>query len=511
MSKTFVINGGGLVGALAAAMLVNRAEVDNVIVYEKRGDLRKASYEAGRSINLVITSRGLYALRAAGLEKEALALCVPIRGRMMHGKDSSTTFQPYGIKPNEVNYSVSRTGLNCLLIDEAEKRGVKFFFNHGLKDIDFSTKTATYLDETVKPPKEVTQVADAFLGTDGVGSATRTSIVAQLRKEGLQVEDYFTRLGVSYKEVSFPAGPDDKYSMDPTALHIWPRGPHFLMGLADLKNTFTGTIYLPDRSAKIDVPGVEEVPTFEELDADPAKLKAYLDEQYPNVPVLVPDFREQLAQRPPGLLATTHVSHWNYRGDAVVFGDAAHGVVPFFGQGMNCGFESWVVLLGLMVKHGFTGEGRAGAFEEFTKIRRPNSEAIALMAEQNFVEMSFKVGQASFLRQKAVENAVEKMFPLKLRSRYYMVVATLIPYKDVLDCGLHIDACVQEIIALIDGLNDSNRSSEIAEPPLAGLSKAQIEGCIDKHVTPFLVEHGIKLGEPLKTFYAVDLEARAKL
>jgi kynurenine 3-monooxygenase len=499
--STIVINGGGLVGALAAAMLVNKPGVAAVEVFEKRSDIRNPlNAESGRSINLIITSRGLFALRRAGLAEAALKLCVPVRGRQMHFLDGSERFQPYGVAPNEVNYSVSRTALNALLIDEAERRGAKFHFKHSLVSMDFVKRVATY---NSAEHGEKTVTATAFLGTDGVASATRQFIVQALRRDGVNVEDRAAPLGISYKELSFPSK-NGEYQMDGSALHIWPRGHHFLMALADQGGSFTGTIYLPDGFAELKgIPTDDAVPTFKELDEHPDKLEPYISRYYPDLSPKVPDVANQLKSHHAGKLATIHCSHWNYGGTAVVFGDASHGVVPFFGQGMNCGFESFIVLERLLDTHGYTAAGFEAAFPAFTKARRPDSEAIASMAEENFVEMSFKVSQESFLKRKAIENAIEKEFPHLLRSRYYMVVATLIPYSIVKEAGPHVDACIDDILAELNnvGAHATGDGARFTEGALAGLSRDFVKGTIEKHLQMFFSRHGIDLAHPLKEFY----------
>lgn len=483
-----VVNGGGLVGALLAVYLRERGL--RVEVYEKRSDLRRATGETGRSINLILTSRGLYALRQVGLEEAALRLCVPVRGRMMHNVDGTTTFQPYGISPEEVNYSVSRTALNALLVDEAEKRGARFHFEHDTLDIDLQNMSARYRDTCSGVVRHVLGV-QVFIGTDGVASLTRSAIVDNLQLLGVPATFAADRLGISYKEITFPAGPDGKYTFDGTALHIWPRGPHFLMALADQGNTFTGTLYLPDGSVPLNLgTASKDVPRFEDLN-DSGAVARYVDKYLPDVPKFVPNFADQMS-RAHGLLATVRLSHWHYKGKALVLGDAAHGIVPFFGQGMNLGFESVVLL------DRFMGPRHSNVrpvpwdtvFTRLTQYHQPSATAIANMAVENFAEMSYKVGQHSFLLRKALENAIETRFPSKLRSRYWMVTKSLIPYATVLQCGALVDQVLDDIIA-----------RQPANTTQLTLADDEVIAIIDAHVTPMLARHGIDLSQPRKIYY----------
>lgn len=500
------INGGGLVGALAAIYMLKHAP-NKVTVFEKRSDIRKATAETGRSINLILTSRGLYALRNIGLDEEALKLCVPVKGRMMHDKQGKTTFQPYGVSDKEVNYSVSRTALNALLIDIAERRGAKFVFDVSLDKLDFATGEMRFIPASValqqkpnSPPPAHTLIAkaDIILGTDGVASQVRTLMLAQLQQDGVKDATFTPEfLGISYKELTFPKGADGGYCMNGDALHIWPRGPHFLMGLADQRSTFTGTLYLPDGLAPLtNIPGVESVPTFEQLGSSVDKYKAYIAEHMPDLPALVPDCAEQLASRPHSFLATVRCSHWHYKGKVVLVGDSAHGVVPFFGQGMNLGFESVAVLDKLLTSMG--PKNAEAAFRAFTAYHKKSATAIANMAIENFAEMSYKVGQAEFLQRKAIENFIEAKHSTLLRSRYYLITKTLVPYKTAQEAGVLIDKCVTAIVEEMGrkGVKD-----------IKDFPDARVVEIINANLTPFITERGIQLADPLREYYEDGLKA----
>jgi kynurenine 3-monooxygenase len=483
-----LINGGGLAGALAAVFFLQHTK--QVTVVEKRSDIRKATVEAGRSINLILTSRGLFALRQVNLEAAALKLCVPVEGRSIHTQAGQEQFQPYGVSPNEVNYSVPRTKLNAMLIEEAERRGARFFFEHELTGIDFSNNCASYKC----PSGTLSMRADVIFGSDGVGSPVRQLMIKQLTAEGVKATETMERLGISYKELTFPhvisEGNKREYAMNQRGLHIWPRGAHFLMALADKNETFTGTLYLPDGSATLAVPS-DGVPTFDELQGDPAKYEALIAKYYPDVPKLVPDYKQQLSSRGHGFLATLRTSHWHYKGQVCLFGDAAHGVVPFFGQGMNLAFESVVVLNRFISQHGLSKEGLETAFQRFYDHHYSSAVSIANMAIENFTEMSFKVSQAEFLKRKQIENAVESKFPKLLRSRYYMVTKTLIPYRLVQAAGPRVEACIDDLQVLCAAKNTT----------IDQLPDAAVTAVIDKHLTPFFKEHRIVVGDTSVEYY----------
>ena len=505
-----VINGAGLVGSLAAIYFLQFTK--HVTVVEKRSDIRKATAETGRSINLILTSRGLFSLRAVGLETDALKLCVPVQGRVIHNlTGGEPVFQPYGVNPKEVNYSVSRTKLNAMLIEAAERRGAKFVFQKEIEHIDFNTTTGTYLDFAKYQPSSGADAprlklkADVFFGTDGVGSVTRQLMLEQLRCEGIQAHDTIQRLGISYKELTFPRGKDGKYCIDERGLHIWPRGPAFLMALADQNSTFTGTLYLPDGSAQLNIPGIESMPTFDQLGKSPAAYEKYVTEVYPDVPGLVEDYKEQLLTRDHSFLATMRSSTWIYKDRLALIGDAGLGVVPFFGQGMNLGFESLGVLVRFLKIFGVdTAPQRAKAFAAYDKYHQPSANAIADMAIENFTEMSYKVGLPEFIARKQIENAVEGMYPTAFRSRYYMVTKTLIPYATVKQAGPHVEKVVDTIIELL-------KERKLDATNVGQLPHELIRKAIADHFTPFVRQHGIRLDEPFADYYPTAANVASKL
>lgn len=382
-----------------------------VRLVERRADPRYAKSE-GRSINLVVTSRGKKTLEDAGLWEEVRNLTMPVAGRKMHPIQGRLAYQPYGIYDHEVNYSVSRSGLNNFLINEAEKQGIDILFEH---ELEGGTLADGVLD--FKTPQGVVQLAaSSFIGTDGSGSKLRPLIVAT---EGDGAQETIQPLGAFYKELKMPAALDGQYPMDSNSLHIWPRGHHMLMGLPNEDGSFTMTLFVPDQGEHAFGAIKENIPQ-------------YFEDFYPDVIPLIPDYLQQFEANPEGFLGTVKCNTW-YSGDrAVLLGDAAHGIVPFFGQGMNSGFEDITVFLDLLT----SGQPLEDVYGNFQSIQKPNADAIADMAIENFVEMRDRVGDSKFLALKALERFLEEHLSQKFRSRYSMVTFSRIPYKHVQQIGL---------------------------------------------------------------------------
>eukprot|EP00658_Telonema_sp_P-2_P015263 TRINITY_DN15870_c0_g1_i1.p1 TRINITY_DN15870_c0_g1~~TRINITY_DN15870_c0_g1_i1.p1 ORF type:complete len:296 (-),score=94.27 TRINITY_DN15870_c0_g1_i1:178-1065(-) len=292
--------------------------------------------------------------------------------------------------------------------------------------------------------------------------------------------------------------------MNSKGLHIWPRGAHFLMALADLTNSFTGTLYLPDGSAPLDhIPGIETVSTFDDLATSPEKVKEYIQANYPDVEELIPDYVEQLTSRGHSYLATVRASHWHAGSSALVFGDAAHGIVPFFGQGMNLGLESATILDKMLtIKNGgadkkvqhLSHKDLGEVFAAFEAYHHPSSDAIADMAIENFTEMAYKVGLPEFLQRKAMERAAEAVAPKAFRSRYYMVTKTLIPYKVVQEAGDKIDNVVTSLLAMY-------AAKGITSDFDSKVTKEDVEAAAAKELAPYLAKFGVAVGEPLRDYY----------
>ena len=417
-SNEITIIGAGLAGSLMALILQSNGY--SVTMYERYNDVRQIP-SAGRSINLVLTSRGLRAMKALGdgrLVRDMYRLSVPVTGRVMHQVDGSNVFQRYGKDDSEFNLSISRYELNIYLMNRAEEAGAKIHFGHALSSADFfrlgpEEKVLRFMLAGGKQKNVV--VRGPIIAADGAGSRMRYA----LRDAG--VLDFTEDLCVQgYKEIQFPRanGKPGGYALRREGLHIWPRTTHFLMALANLDGSFTGTIYV-DRDS--------DPESFAELDT-PEKIGAFFKKHYADaIPVLggMPEIVRQMKENNVGILGTVRATSYNLGGHCVLLGDSAHAITPFFGQGTNASFEDCLVLFELMSQYAPAGsmrpEGLARAFDAFSKERKPNADAIAEMALDNFVEMRDRVGDADFLLKKSVENLLENQFEDRFRSRYAMV------------------------------------------------------------------------------------------
>lgn len=453
-----VVVGAGPVGCTLAIVL--RARGVPVELYEKRADLRRDRDGSGRSINLVLTDRGLRALEALGLRERALELTVSVLGRMMHDVSGELSYQPYGKDDSECNYSVSRSGLNAFLLQEAEDRGVPVHFERELVRADFEQMRLHFQGPDGAP----THIeAACVIGADGAGSGVRAAM-AEVAPGYTEQTDW---LAYGYKELPIPAGPDGGYQLEENALHIWPRGDEMLMGLANLDGSFTGTVYLP-------MEGDEA--SFEAL-SDPARVEAYFARQYPDALELVPELGREFLRHPVGPLGTMRCSPWHLRDRALLVGDAAHAIVPFFGQGLNSGLEDCAVLDELIEAHGWPERG--AIFAAFDARRKPNGDAIAEMALENFVEMRDRVGDERFLLRKQIERRIEQHMSQLYRSRYATVVYSRVPYRDARDAG-RIQSRILE--KLMEGITDAEQ---------VDLDEAR--ALIEQRLTPFYEERGVDI------------------
>eukprot|EP01064_Diplonema_japonicum_P006638 TRINITY_DN14487_c0_g1_i1.p1 TRINITY_DN14487_c0_g1~~TRINITY_DN14487_c0_g1_i1.p1 ORF type:complete len:399 (+),score=101.61 TRINITY_DN14487_c0_g1_i1:449-1645(+) len=385
------------------------------------------------------------------------------------------------------------------LLDVAEREGVKIMFNTKLASADFDNKKYTF--QNMKG-KTTVIAADVCFGADGAASVTRrellkhlvdvpiTELDTTLKRHwqwggGASIKYEVQRLGVSYKELMFPLKNDGSEPLDCRYLHIWPRGSHFLMGLANMEGSMTGTLYLPDDAA----PQSAEL-SFESTEGKQKGME-YMNMYYKDAVPLMPNVEKEWVENPHALLATARVSHWVYEDKVCLLGDAAHAVVPFMGQGMNASFEDVTYLMYFIERHQLTPTGGnwKKAFQEYHNVRSPAGHAISDMAIENYYEMCAKVGQAEFIQKKMVENEVEKAFPTLFRSRYYMITNTLIPYHWADELGIHINTVVAELMKTTTWTDGQ---------PTPDLSHAR--ALIKQHVTPYITSHGIDLTNPW-TFY----------
>jgi kynurenine 3-monooxygenase len=446
MSKNITIIGGGLVGSLLSIYLSGRGHKVNV--YERRGDMRKAKMAAGRSINLALSDRGWKGLEGAGIGDAIRKVAIPMYGRMIHSVSGELTFQPYG-KGNQAIWSVSRGGLNCELMDIAEQNSnVKFYFNERCTHIDLKTASSYFENQTNHKPTE--SKSDIVFGADGAFSAARLQM--QLSIDGFNYSQYYLEHG--YKELSIPPATEGGWQMEKNALHIWPRGGYMLIALPNIDGSFTCTLFFPQHGE----------PSFASL-TDSEKVQSFFEKIFPDALQLMPALRDDFFHNPTGSLVTVKCFPWHYSDKLCLIGDAAHAVVPFYGQGMNCGFEDCTVLDSLLKSN----DNWETIFSEFDKLRKPNSDAIADMAVDNFIEMRDKVGDKKFLLRKKIEAWFSDKHPGKWIPQYTMVTFSPdIPYADAQKGGRQHDAIMNRVME-IPGIEEKWNSKEVEELILQSL------------------------------------------
>ena len=400
MNPHVTILGAGLSGALMAIYLA-RTERE-VVLYERRPDIRRVDMDVGRSINLALADRGIHALKRADVFDDVEPLLIPMRGRVLHDLAGGLTFVPYGQRPHEVIYSVSRPGLTRTLLDHARRRyGVEPRFLQVARGLDFERDELVMLDE-VSGESHPLRMAP-LIAADGAGSVVRRAMTGQL---GARVTEDMLEHG--YKELTLPPGPGGTYAIEKHALHIWPRGGFMLIALPNLDGSFTVTLFLA-------LAGPESFATLDSRES----VVAFFHDHFPDVAPLMPGLAREFLEHPVGRMGTVRTDRWSAPGGtAVLLGDAAHAIVPFHGQGMNACFEDCFELDRLVA----TTHDWATAFDEFQRVRKPNTEAIAAMALENYVEMRDTVRDPNFLLRKELSFELERRFPDRFIPRYSMVM-----------------------------------------------------------------------------------------
>ncbi len=407
--RHLTIIGAGLAGALLGILLRRRGwDVD---LYEKRGDPRVQGYGGGRSINLALAERGRHALRAADADDAVMHHAIMMRGRMVHVGDTEPVLQRYGRDDDEVIWSVHRGDLNIVLLDLAEAAGARLHFDAGLDAVNFDSRRAVFRDPRDDSTREVP--FEALVGADGAGSALRA---AMHRVRDLGERSDFLDHG--YKELEIPPTADGGFRIEPNALHIWPRGHYMCIALPNDEKTFTVTLFLPHHA------GADGGPAFDQL-SDVDAARAFFARDFPSALVLIPEFDRDWAANPVGQLATLYLDRWHLDGRAVLLGDAAHAMVPFHGQGMNCAFEDCVALARQLDAH----DDLAAAFAAFEAERKPDAAAIQRMALDNYLEMRDRVDDADYLLQRELELALQARHPGRFVPHYAMVTFMRIPYS----------------------------------------------------------------------------------
>jgi len=450
-AETVALIGAGLNGPLLALGLVKRGF--RVDIYERRPDMRRVRTSAGRSINLALSTRGIHALAQAGLWDEMRKIIIPMKKRMMHSATAELTFQPYGKDESEVINSISRSDLNMALMNAAEQQGVKICFEERCTGIDLKTGAIQLRNERTGTERELNP--GVVIACDGAVSVIRNEILKHGRFNfSQQYLDY------GYKELTIPAGPNGKHALETNALHIWPRGIHMLIALPNIDGTFGCILFLP----------FEGPDSFDGL-TTPSAVIEFFRLRFPDVIPLMPDLADNFSANPIGAMVTIKCSPWHVDGRALLLGDAAHAIVPFFGQGINCGFEDCSCLLELLDRHGADWQL---IFQEFEKARKINTDAIADMAVENFVEMRDRVADPRFLFRKKVELALEAKYPQLFVPKYAMVTFHRIPYATAFDRGQSQDRMLSELCDSIDRVEDLdwNKADKLIRSGLTPLELA---------------------------------------
>ncbi len=429
--ETVTIIGGGLVGSLMAIFLARRGFC--VDVYERRPDMRATQINAGRSINMAMSLRGIYALGQVGVVDEVMDLAIPMRGRMIHPSQGDLKLHPYGKNETEVIHSVSRGELNKTLITEAERYdGVRFFFHERCVNMEMPSGEV-FMQNAQGETWSLTP--DRIIAADGSGSAVRTALQDAGRFNFSQ--EY---LDHGYKELTIPPGPDGTFLMEPNALHIWPRGLYMLIALPNPDGSFTCTLFFP----------FEGDDSFDGL-SDSNQVRSFFQRQFPDAAAMIPDLADLYFANPTGALMTVKCFPWHYQNRALLMGDAAHAIVPFFGQGMNCGFEDCTVLDECIGQYWPDWER---VFESFGFRRKDNADAIADMALGNYIEMRDRVSDAAFVLESQLGLALEMRFPNYFIPKYSLVSFHRGSYAEALRRGKIQEEILQTLCSSLTSVDE---------------------------------------------------------
>ena len=437
------IAGAGLVGSMWACYLGQRGY--DVDVYERRPDPRSSKVDSGRSINLALSNRGWKALEGIGLKDEVATMAIPMRRRVMHAADGELSYQPYG-KEGEAIYSVSRAGLNKLLMSKADEMpNVRVHFDHRCEDADLATGLVTYHREDTG--EQVKVESDLVFGTDGAFSAIRG---VMQKTDRFTFSQWYIEHG--YKELTIPPTQDGGFRLEKEALHIWPRGNFMLIALPNPDGSFTCTLFL----------AFEGEYSFSKLQTL-AHARRFFEEHFSDALTLMPQFDEDWEQNPTSSLVIIRCFPWSRNGKFLLMGDAGHAIVPFYGQGMNSGFEDCSILNDMVDE--YDGDWSV-IMKDFETTRKPDADAIADLAMRNFVEMRDLTGQPEFLLRKKIEARFYDRHPDKWIPLYSMVTFSHIPYSEALAEGRRQDKIMEEVMAT-PGIEDKWESAEVEEKILS--------------------------------------------
>lgn len=423
MQKSAIIIGAGLVGSLWAVFLAKAGY--KVTIYERRPDIRKAEISAGKSINLAMSFRGWKALETVGVDDEIRKIAIAMPGRIMHDLDGKQNFQPYG-KEGQAIYSVSRGGLNAKMMDIAESRGgAKIFYHHKCVDVELEKGIAHF--EHTETGEKISAQADVVFATDGAFSAARYNAFQKLDRF-----DYSQKyIEDGYRELVLPANEDGSYKLDKNALHIWPRGRFMLIALANEDGSFTCTLFMP----------FDGEVSFNALKTDD-DIKNFFKKTFPDFYHICPNLLQTWHSNPLSSLAIVRCFPWTH-GKVALMGDAAHATVPFYGQGMNAGFEDCTVMYELMQKH---NENWPKVFEEYQKLRKPDGDAVQDLSVENYFVMRDFVADPRFLLQKKIEGHFSKLHPDKWIPLYTQVSFTNTRYSVAYQNGKRQDEIMRKVM-----------------------------------------------------------------
>lgn len=440
--KNIAIVGSGLVGSLLGIFLKRHGH--QVTVFDRRPDIRTIEF-SGRSINLAMSNRGWRALRKLGLEDEVKEIAIPMYQRAMHVNDKPVYFQKYG-KEGEAIWSIGRGILNRKMIDLAEAEGVYFQFNEKVWDVDLP-EAKLFTGETEKGVWEEYQF-DLIFGCDGAFSRVRHKMQRRSRFDYSQ--DF---IDVGYKELTIPPDEDGNHVLDKNSFHIWPRGRFMLIALPNLDGSFTCTLFLP----------FEGEVSFEKI-TNKVEAKSFFKEYFPNVRTQIENLSEDFFKNPTSAMVTMKCYPWTYWNKVALVGDSAHAIVPFYGQGMNAGFEDITVLDNLINEYGDDWES---IFATYQKSRKPNADAIAELSYRNFIEMSSKTADPNFLLQKQIEKHFASKYPDKWIPVYSRVTFSNRPYSEALEIGEAQEKIMQEVMQISD--IEANWDSKMVEDKILKL------------------------------------------
>ena len=423
MKKDVTIIGAGLVGSLCALYMIKRGY--KVTIFERRKDLRSEIITAGKSINLALSKRGWTALKKVGIDQEVKKIAIPMYKRIMHDKESNLSDQPYG-NDGEAIYSVSRAQLNVLMMEMAEKNGAKLHFNEKCIDANLEEAIATFENTSTDTKKIIS--ADLLIGADGSLSAVREQMV---KKHHHEYE--YNRIENDYKELLIPAQNNGTHLLDKNALHIWPRGNFMLIALANLDGSFTCTLFAPKKGKN----------SFEELNSK-EEVENYFTSIFPDFTKIVPNLYEQWNTNPTSGLGIVKTYPWHVKDTTILIGDSAHATVPFYGQGMNAGFEDCRILDELLDQH---EEKFETCFDEYSRIRKPNGDGLQDLSMHNFIVMRDKTSDPKFLLQKEIEKKFANLYPDKWTPLYSMVSFTNTPYSEAWEIGMKQEKLMKNIMS----------------------------------------------------------------